>query len=323
MARCRIVVHAVGGDEIGLGHVVRAAALRAALRDRGATVELIVEGPPWAREHGGEEDVYGADSAPEALALHQRLGSASDALVLDLPERHLAEADAEALAGLYPKSACLDDGDCGLAPDLHFRTAPYWGGPDAGPGRGASYLIVAPKVAERRPDAPWRGSRITSGLVAFGGSDPAFATEAFARELPAELSWTIACGPGFGANRVREIETSATPGIRVLPRVPDLASQILAHDLLLTLGGQTAYEAMCLGRAVLAPRWRHLERHVAGLADLGLLADLGPLESAPGRLNAAIADPEALAETADSGWSVVDGRGSIRSADLIIHLAQS
>jgi len=55
---------------------------------------------------------------------------------------------------------------------------------------------------------------------------------------------------------------------------------LLNSDLLITLGGMTTYEAMCLGVPASAVRWNYLEYIVKSFGEKNMITDLGNIDEA-------------------------------------------
>jgi 2-polyprenyl-3-methyl-5-hydroxy-6-metoxy-1,4-benzoquinol methylase len=148
------------------------------------------------------------------------------------------------------------------------------------------FLEVPPRLRER-PE------RIESVLVSFGGEDPAGLTGQCITALleagftPASI--TAVKGPLFG-------ECSFPEGVRVLNSPSGLSEHFAVNDLVCTSFGLTAFEAAAAGALVLLV---HPGRYHRRLADAAGFVSAGTGRVDRRRFEAALADPEHLAEAAE------------------------
>lgn len=186
---------------------------------------------------------------------------------------------------------------------------------------GPRHHVIDERVAGRRPSRPWHGERIRSILVTFGGADPGRLTECWMEDTgvgSGDVEWTLVIGPAFDRHRRDELLRRTRGNVRVLEPQDDLGGVIVAHDLLITMGGRTSYEGMCLGRPVAAVQWGGMARFVRAMAASGLVFDLGPARGATARLRDALADAEVWRALAWRGWQTIDGRGAERVLERIV-----
>jgi spore coat polysaccharide biosynthesis predicted glycosyltransferase SpsG len=181
-----------------------------------------------------------------------------------------------------------------------------------------------------RPEQTWQGDRLHRILVTFGGADPGNLTLNFLQRLrpllaEADLEVTAIAGPVFHPNHRYHLQNLAQeePRIHVVDAPSSLAELILEHDLTVTLGGITSYEAMCLGRACGAIAWEQKATHVEALAALDLLENLGTVEQAVDTLRDRLMEPTRLRTLANNGWQTIDGQGSDRIVAQIMQRVQS
>lgn len=89
---------------------------------------------------------------------------------------------------------------------------------------------------------------------------------------------------------------------------------------MITLGGITSYEAMCVGTPVAALRWAHMAPVVDRLVDAGLVAGLDE-STAASELLVLLADPARRKALAQRGHRIIDGHGAERTAGAIAAFA--
>lgn len=107
---------------------------------------------------------------------------------------------------------------------------------------GVDYMILAPEIARYRR----RRSECSSWVITLGGSDTHGVTVKVAKWLNArQQSATLILGPGF--SHEVELAETAVNNITVKRSVPSLAAEFALHDLAITGGGMTAFEAAAAG----------------------------------------------------------------------------
>ena len=331
----RVVLHAAGGRDIGVGHLRRTLTLARAVAALDPSIELFLL---WEAQQALAETMRGP-SAPgrlelaatrgDGLALRDRLGNhPACALVSDIlrpDDGYFAGARA---AGHAIVAHVNDSGATRAAADLLVDEEPGAAPPPGHRGRflsGARFRMIAPEYAALRPTAPWRGPRAARVAVALGGADPNQLSPrllAALRHHPrfSEIHVVLQIGPAFAPAAVSALERLAAGADNVALSPPSgTAGPVLAQaDLIVTLGGITAYEAMCLGRAGAAVRDPGMAPYVRVLAAAGLLADLGEPEAAAAALLDLAQDGPSVASLAERGHRAIDGQGARRVAEALL-----
>jgi spore coat polysaccharide biosynthesis predicted glycosyltransferase SpsG len=336
------VLHAAGGPALGLGHLRRCATLAGALAARGGfTVVLLAEDEPAVDEDedrtpladgflpAGVRLVTVADP-DAALAARDRLvaGFPGPALlVTDLLGLDAADAAVARAQGFVRLVHVNDDlgRDLPAGPydaDLFFLSN-AWDTPESSGlpfervRAGAAWHPVDPGAARLRPDTPRPAIPARRVLLTLGGADPGWATETVLTGL-ARLGWpvevTVVAGPAFGLQRTRALAGLVAGHGELVIAPPSSASVLAMAELVVTLGGLTTYEAMCLGRPAATVAWGPMTADVDRLTGTGVAADLGPPEEAAARLTTLAGDGPELGRLARAGWELVDGRGASRVA---------
>jgi len=326
------LLHAAGGSDIGVGHLSRCRSLALELLRQGiGPVELLFEASADLAARFALEgaNLSVAASRVEALRARGHLLSAHDAsvpvLITDLLRLGAEDGLAARRQGFQFLAHLNDSATPNYGADVvidgdAFKAAAPTGQDPTRYLCGAAYHIVAPAVVARRPTKPWQGAGVRAVLICFGGADPAKQTELFVREVrgrPSPFKFTVVAGPGFSTERFEALRVLAGPDI-ILARAPaGLAELILAHDAVVTMGGLTSYEAMCLGRAVFAVAWFHLAHYVERLEAAGLLQNLGLGEPAVARLYESLTHTPEVRRLAEAGWQAIDGKGVERAVTCI------
>jgi spore coat polysaccharide biosynthesis predicted glycosyltransferase SpsG len=327
------MIHAAGGNETGIGHLSRCRSLAAELlRRRAGPVVLVFEAPSEIAERFSPSGarLIVASSRMAALEMREealrKTGCASSFLITDLLQLGANDAAFARCQGFQRLVHLNDSGLCAYSADLTIDGDAFKSTQEINKGAtkylsGAFYHIVDPSVASRRPAQPWSKAAVERVLLCFGGADPAQQTEFFVHETrkrPSTVMFTVVAGPTFSPQRWEVLASLAGPNCRLMRAPSGMADFILEHDAVVTLGGLTSYEAMCLGRAVFAVAWAHMAPYVEQLDAVGLLKNLGSGEGIIDHLYASLADAESTRRLARSGWEAIDGRGAERVVDVIL-----
>lgn len=232
----------------GMGHFYRSLNLAEALRAAGhACIFYLNEHEPSRRilaARGWRYRIVNLSDTssdwPTQLIRQDGIGVwVNDRLDTDLHQAQFVKASAIPLA-------TFDDRGHGAAlADLHiaaltFDPQEFLAG--AVVLRGADYLILNPQVTEFARERKAPGSI----LVTLGGSDTYGVTVKVVNELKLRgLVATIAIGPGFA--HADALAATVTPGFTVKHGVLSLIEEFSRHELAITGGGITPFEANASG----------------------------------------------------------------------------
>jgi len=327
------LIHAAGGSEIGIGHLSRCRSVATELlRSDAGPVVLVYEAPSSI---AGQFCPAGADLniAPSRLAALEireralrKLGAAHSVLITDLLRLGADDAVFARRQGFQVLVHLNDSALSAYGADFLIDGDAFKDTQQVNIGAtkyfcGALYHIVDPSVACRRPVQPWSKATVEKVLVSLGGADPDQQTEFLMRGIrkcPSSVEFTVVAGPAFSAQRREGLASQVSSKCRLLRSCSNMADPILAHDAVVTLGGLTSYEAMCLGRAAFAVAWMHMTAYVEKLDAVGLLKNLGFGQGIIENLYASLADVESVCRLARSGWEAIDGRGAERVVEVIL-----
>jgi spore coat polysaccharide biosynthesis predicted glycosyltransferase SpsG len=231
----------------GLGHLFRSLNLARELQRRGHGVTLLVNDDAASlrvlREHG---------HAPLVVDLRDLSGGWERTLAarhgfsvwiddrLDTDAAHAAHVRAAGIA-----LVTFDDRGSGAAlADLHVAALAFESGQLVGKRvlRGVDYLILNPDLAryQRLRGAPG------SLLVTLGGSDTYGATVKVVGQLVARgLDATVVVGPAFAHRQA--LNAVLTDAFKLRVGVPSMAEEMSRHELAITGGGITPFEANATG----------------------------------------------------------------------------
>jgi spore coat polysaccharide biosynthesis predicted glycosyltransferase SpsG len=231
----------------GMGHLFRALALSEALEARGAAVKIYVNG-----DQGAERVLLQSGRAWQAVPLNGDEPWEPDRIradgvrvwVNDRLETTAVHARRVLDAGAL--LATFDDRGSG-AESAHLHVAPFpLGEGDRPAGRkvlsGLQYMVVDPAVRKHRRQR----SVLQSLVVSMGGSDTYGLTVLVVRALRArKRQATIVLGPGFAHNA--ELGAELDSSFVVKRDLKSLVEEFAQHDLAITAGGITPFEANAAG----------------------------------------------------------------------------
>lgn len=305
------------GAKIGIGHLRRSEALAQALISEGVSLRVVFQGKLslarlWHVENCHFHRVINHEEAITACARH------AGPLITDLPGLTAEDAARLRASGCQPLIHLTDSDGGGYPADVFLDGDALDKVFNSRRVGGVEYNILRSSVRALRPHKPWRARRVARVLVCAGGADPGHCTEELLKTAHPDARLTLIAGPAVARSRIRGWRNRLRRGDRLIVDPSNLHAQIQAHDLIVTLGGITSYEAMCLGRPVAAIAWKHMRPYVRALNAKGLLIDLGTPRNAGRQLLRALMNPGLLANRADRAFRLVDGRGAARCAKFIV-----
>ena len=176
--------------------------------------------------------------------------------------------------------------------------------------QGPDYLILDPKIARFQR----LRKQVDSLLVTLGGSDTYGVTVGVVQHLAATgRRATVIVGPAFA--HLAALEQALTPAFELKCGVPSLIAEFSRHDLAITGGGVTPFEAAASGLPCVVIANEHFEVPVGqALADLGVAAFAGHHERLDWRVLSAALPIESMSRT---GLERVGLQGRQRVLDAI------
>ena len=310
------------GHSVGLGNASRVRSVALALADTQHDVTIVMVDPDRlasAFDWRGLSYVVEI-SRSAALATVHRIAESSAHLILVADEPNLDANYSRNLRTLAPRAlvSLAVAGCAGFSADLLISGHPEareLPNSAAEVVAGLDYLVVRPEIVDCRPRTPSPGGQISSVLVAMEGTDSFQRSESLATWATSDgLSVTLLSGhraPSVGAASPQERPWIDVQGLSGR----DLADLYLGHDVVVTQGGLTAVEALCLGRRVVC---------VGPASDAGFSAALSEVGFAA-YINSGVSIPRAQSWLNCQDWSsmvptahsMIDGRGAERIAAVI------
>lgn len=188
--------------------------------------------------------------------------------------------------------------------------------------RGFEYYILSQDILRNRPLQPKRKKNIKNILISFGGADPAYYTEYFANIISdTTYVYTIVLGPAMNSERKESIMRIKKPNITYIDSPLNLIDLLLQSDMLITLGGMSTYEAMCLGVPVSGIRWNYLSYAVENFGKKGMISDLGDIDSA--YQNLLNLKPIEVNKICKRAYDTVDGRSLYNIEKILMFEGES
>jgi len=229
----------------GMGHLYRSLTLADALCARGHAVRFLINdhAPSLAilRARGYEPAIVNLTDMESGWENAFKKGATL--WVNDRLDTHAIHAQRIKNAGLA--LVTFDDRGSGAAfADLHIAALNFDETPPAGKNilRGVEYLLLSPDIARYQR----LRKKVDSLLVTLGGSDTHGATVKVVKLLAAQKQKaTLVLGPSFAHHT--ELEAVLTPDFTVKNGVPSMPEEMAHHDLAITGGGMTPFEANAAG----------------------------------------------------------------------------
>lgn len=345
----KLLYRADGGRVVGTGHLLRAARVLSALRSRvalDATLALAEDagGAEYARQSAARVVTLPASRAqgakpafaPDVLHSHVRVRSFDVVIVdmLDSPRGALSEIRSE-----VPALITLDDRGPGRMdadgiinflvrepePDRLRRTRLY---------EGPAYATLDPVYEHASARHAREDSRGAHVMVSVGGGDAAGLSVKIARALQsvgglAEV--VFACGAAYGHEaELRTAMSGSSWQGRILQGIPHLKDVFELSDLAIVAGGMTMHEALRTGTpavAVCQPIDHQLEL-AQQFEAIGAMRSVGDgTRASEADISACVRnllqDRDAMDAMRRVGPTIVDGRGTARTASAILEIVAS
>ncbi|MGO7184971.1 PseG/SpsG family protein [Rhizobium brockwellii] len=308
----------------GMGHLFRSLTLATELRSRGHSVLFLANDHPNSlriiRERGFDVALYDLASVTGWENGFIEPDASSSVWIND--RLNTQRSHSEAIKRLGAKLVTFDDrGDGAELADINvcallFEKTEGLKGKDV--RLGVEYMILNPEIAAFRR----LRQSLASILVTLGGADTYGVTVRVAKWLSSKpFPVTIVTGPSFQhmAELEEVVATAAPDRFKLLNQVPSLAAEMHGHDLAITGGGITPFEACAAGLPCVVIANEPFEIPVGrALEDLGAAFfaghhsafDLGILET-----------PIPIRAMSETAMTKVDLGGVGRVADLLERLA--
>jgi UDP-2,4-diacetamido-2,4,6-trideoxy-beta-L-altropyranose hydrolase len=342
-----LLIRADAGSEIGVGHVMRCAALAQAWRSEGGQAIFALatgagELEDRLRSWGSEVAIVRADpGSVEDAAQTNQLCRRCHACWLALDGYHFSE-DYCAIARKEARMLRIDDlGDCGpYTCDIVLNDNPqasllY----DLGIGQtrfllGPRYALLRQEFLEFKrspPDVPDSARRI---LVTFGGADPHNVTLKVLQaldelgDLAIDITVVVGASNPHGVS-VQEAVDNSPHSARVLLNVNNMPELMSQSDLAIAAGGGTCYELAYMEVPMfLISMAKNQERTVQGFSEAKAALSAGWFDSLERQALAAsllgvIGNQELRKNLSENAGQMVDGRRAQRVVEAMREIGQN
>ncbi|MEM5558202.1 hypothetical protein AAHK07_06730 [Aliarcobacter cryaerophilus] len=300
-----IIVHAKGNSQLGIGNLSRSYEL---IKYLSATKDIIgiFECDENIFKRYDKKNIFRINSLEESLSIIKK--NSCSIYISDLvnPNKDLSDK----LKNLGVKYILhFNDINFGFEPDILFITDSFdyeFLDNRFKIYRGFEYYIVGNEILKNRKKEFKVKESIKNILICFGGADPAFFTEYFVNKIDdLKYNYKIVLGPAMPKDRKDAILSIKKRNIEYINSPTNMIELLLNIDMLVTLGGMTTYEAMCLGVPASAVRWNYLEYIVKSFGEKNMITDLGNIDEAyENLLNLDIDKVNSICQNA---YNIIDG----------------
>ncbi|KOP82300.1 hypothetical protein ACFFHH_22430 [Cytobacillus solani] len=323
-----IVFHVAANEKIGMGNLSRCFSIGKHLGTTINNIVIICEGKQklatvFAFEEG---KIYYVEDREKALewiqVLFQKKAKNNNILITDIIELNEHDRVSYEMVGAEVIIQLNDVNVDRFCPDIFINGDNFVEVKNKQIKKytGSTYQIIRNDLIIYRPQHFIKIKNIKKVMIVLGGSDPSGYTEKFINFFNNNyLAYTfyVVCGPGFNNNRRKRLMNNYLNRNIIILDNPYLPEYLVNVDVVVTLGGLTSYEAMYLGKPVLAIEWAHMSYYVKELEKKGLLKSLGNGEEVFGNLVSNLNNIPLLNDIAKSGWYEIDGKGTERIVNLI------
>ncbi|MGJ0301311.1 hypothetical protein [Aliarcobacter cryaerophilus] len=300
-----IVIHAKGNSQLGIGNLSRSYELITHLSIT-KNVIGIFECDENIFKRYDKKNIFRINSLEESLSIIKK--NSCSIYISDLvnPNKDLSDK----LKNLGVKYILhFNDINFGFEPDILFITDSFdyeFFDNRFKIYRGFEYYIVGSEILKYREKVFKSKGSIKNILICFGGADPAFFTEYFVEKIDdSKYNYKIVLGPAMSQDRKRAILNIKKKNIEYIDSPKNMIELLLNSDLLVTLGGMTTYEAMCLGVPASAVRWNYLEYIVKGFGEKNMITDLRNIDEA--YQNLLNLNLDKVNEVCKNAYDIIDG----------------
>jgi len=326
----RIVLVTEGSPEIALGHVYTVLSLAGECRRLGFEPLILAIGElarTVCKKHGVEVRPY----QPEPEYLSNLLADAAPLVIVNV--RQPESLDMSTWRSLGFKVLVMDEFGRGtIDADYVHNSTPIESWQRSSDGfvktfNGLSYHIVQPEFRQYHQRQKWIRPGPKRLLVSMGGVDRTGATPVIARSLdlicPGKIERVLfVLGAGFLISKHANALTNALADCgydhEIQHDINDMWVKLFEAEVLFSAGGNTLFEAACVGTPAIVlwedphEEQRGLAAEQAGFARcLGSGATMLPQDIAP-RIEQVLDDYTWLGQASQMGKTLIDGQGANR-----------
>lgn len=329
-----ILVHAAGNENIGLGNLTRGFEI-AKYISRNVSEELVVIfecSSDIAKQYVVENTkIYISDSREDSREIIKKLcigiSTKTNIVISDLVDMSYEDNVFYKQNG-FNKLVQLNDSNVrNVIPDIYINSDAFHRkfqlSTKIKVTSGSKYVIIKESLKSKRRREFVPINKIVNVLICFGGSDPAGYTENCIYEILNndrydQYKFNVVLGMGFGKNRIENILNNNKENINYIINERNMGDRILDNDVVITLGGLTTYEALFLGKPVMAMGWNYMKYYVDNLAKSRLIYNLGSSKENFKYLYNSFSNIDELNKLALNGFKTINGEGTKNIVEFIL-----
>jgi UDP-2,4-diacetamido-2,4,6-trideoxy-beta-L-altropyranose hydrolase len=330
----RFLVRTAAGPQIGFGHLRRTLVLARRLRRYAYPCFLLDPGDGWSqnliRSDGFEYRHFNSRKPSTDL-------ETADALLVDTRQRAgLNKLVADARMRGIPVASIHDLGLAPLASDVVIDgsllpAVTRFPRVDTTFFIGTDYLVLDEACSRFHRTKKMIRPRITKVVINLGGGNGGrFFRSVLSGLRSLRLPLEVVGFPGFCSWGQAKLANAAWSPLRFRWRSPeeDVLKLMFEADLVISAGGLSAYESLCLGTPLCALAFdRHQAATIAAIAHAGACLNLGPgaqlrTDKVRRRFMELNRNPDLRRRLSSCGRRLVDGGGSSRVARILLDLIE-
>ncbi|MHB9922115.1 hypothetical protein [Clostridium botulinum] len=331
-----ILIHAAGNEKIGVGNLSRCKTLANELVKRQIKdVVMIYEATKELAEKflPQDLDLYVVKDRKEALNVRDKIiykyKNEKEKSILVTDVYNLEEKDSKFARKqgfnylVHLNDSGIPEYKADLVVDQEAFLKPWLKSEEIKFLHGAKYNIMKLEITQLRENKPWDKEKVENILLCFGGADPGNYIEKFINyyndtSYIEDIQFTVVVGPGVNIKRWDKIRKTSLNNVQFKRSPNNIGKLIVDNDIIVTLGGITSYESMCIGRPVACISLESMEYYIEQLDKYGLVENLGTEYEAFNNLMALTKDINKLRSLSNNGWNEVDGKGVYRVIDCMV-----
>lgn len=332
-----IVIHTGGNEKIGVGNLSRCKTLANALNKLSTNnLHMIFEASnEIAKSFLPNEGVnlIIVSSRDEAIRVRESLSERSnDKVKILITDIYDLKKDDEIFARKQGYNTLIHMNDSSIPEyaadymiDQEAFIKPWLNSSEIEFIRGGKYSIIRPEIAKLRINESWNKENVEKVLFCFGGSDPYHCIESFIgymkdnRNLD-NIIFDVVVGPGVTEERWINIKKNLFKNVNYRRKPNNLPILMNEADVIVTIGGITSYEGMCLGKPVLCISCGKMKYYIEELDKLQLVRNIGDVDEAFNNLSYIVNNLEILKLLAKNGYNQVDDNGAERISERILNI---
>ncbi|MEK4076519.1 glycosyltransferase [Paenibacillus sp. FSL M7-0656] len=329
-----IIMHGAGNSDIGIGHLSRINSLALEFNRLNIRVMLVLEAPKLLVTEiiNSTNNIYIAEDREDANEYIKKVTKEGEFIVYitDLLDLGFEQRKFSDQCKFKVRVHLNDSNISEYIPDIWINGDAFRNPSNSlfNHGKttglmGPAYSIIRKEIVNVRPLNRKVVDEIKKILISFGGADPGKYTEYFLGDICVRypsVQFNVVIGPAFSDHRIHEIVNNFTgvSNVDLLIKPQGLENLIISSDVFISLGGISAYEAMCLGCPVIAVQWKGMSSYVEKMDEKGFISSLGNIEDVIETLPSVLVGTTLLQKKAEYAWRLIDGRGVERVASSIL-----